>query len=205
MINEHDIKDMDTNGIMLEYYNTYGSSPTTSKKKDSPMSVMHMVEDFAFTTGQQNKYALYMTLIDEEYGEWYESHYNEEELKELSDLVYVIYGYCSAMNHDLDKAIRRVKRDKPMRLCNDLEVEAAYEAWKKVEFEADEPKLLANLVYVIYGYANAKGYGLDEALRRVHANNLGRCIQPDGSIHRREDGKIIKNKDYPKVRLDDIV
>jgi len=71
--------------------------------------------------------------------------------------------------------------------------------------EVEELKELADLVYVIYGYANAKGYNLDEALRRVHANNLGRCIQPDGSIHRREDGKIIKNKDYPKVRLDDIV
>ena len=71
--------------------------------------------------------------------------------------------------------------------------------------KVEELKELADLVYVIYGYANAIGYNLDEALRRVHANNLGRCIQPDGSIHRREDGKIIKNKDYPKVRLDDIV
>jgi NTP pyrophosphatase (non-canonical NTP hydrolase) len=71
--------------------------------------------------------------------------------------------------------------------------------------EVEELKELADLVYVIYGYANARRYDLDEALRRVHVNNLGRCIQPDGSIHRREDGKIIKNKDYPKVKLDDIV
>jgi len=205
MITDHDIKDMDTNGIMWEYYNTYCSPPTLTKNKDDQMSVMHMVEDFAFVTKQQNEFALYMTLIDEEYKEWYESHYKEEELKELSDLVYVIYGYCNAMNHDLDKAIRRVKKDKSVRLCNGLEVEAAYEAWEKVEFEADEPKLLADLVYVIYGYANACGYDLDEAIRRVHANNLGRCVQPDGSILRREDGKIIKNKVYPKVDLSDLV
>ena len=81
-----------------------------------------------------------------------------------------------------------------------------YQEWLlDVQTDEEELKELADLVYVIYGYANAKGYNLDEALRRVHANNLGRCIQPDGSIHRREDGKIIKNKDYPKVRLDDIV
>lgn len=69
----------------------------------------------------------------------------------------------------------------------------------------DDLKELADLVYVVYGYANACGYDLDEAIRRVHVNNLGRCVQPDGSIIRREDGKIIKNKDYPKVELGDLV
>jgi len=68
-----------------------------------------------------------------------------------------------------------------------------------------ELKELADLVYVIYGYANARGWDLDEALYRVHENNLGRMYQPDGSIKRREDGKIVKNPDYPKVSLDDLV
>ena len=81
-----------------------------------------------------------------------------------------------------------------------------YQEWLlDSQTEVEELKELADLVYVIYGYANARRYDLDEALRRVHANNLGRCIQPDGTILRREDGKIIKNKDYPKVKLDDIV
>jgi predicted HAD superfamily Cof-like phosphohydrolase len=60
-------------------------------------------------------------------------------------------------------------------------------------------------VYVIYGYANARGWDLDEALYRVHSNNLGRMYQPDGSIKRREDGKIEKNDSYPKVDLGDLV
>jgi NTP pyrophosphatase (non-canonical NTP hydrolase) len=70
-----------------------------------------------------------------------------------------------------------------------------------------EPQLkeLADLVYVIYGYANAAGYNLDEAIKRVHYNNLGRCLQPDGSIKRRYDGKIEKNPLYPKVELGDLV
>jgi hypothetical protein len=70
---------------------------------------------------------------------------------------------------------------------------------------AEELKELADLVYVCYGYANAMGYNLDEALRRVHENNLGRCLQPDGSVKRRADGKILKNEDYPKVKLDDLI
>lgn len=36
-------------------------------------------------------------------------------------------------------------------------------------------------------------------------DDLGRCIQPDGTIQRRADGKILKNKDYPKVNLEDLV
>jgi len=68
-----------------------------------------------------------------------------------------------------------------------------------------ELKELADLVYVIYGYANAMGWDLEEALQRVHDNNVGRCIQPDGTVKRRDDGKILKNKDYPKVDLGDLV
>lgn len=69
----------------------------------------------------------------------------------------------------------------------------------------DELKELSDLVYVIYGYANARGWNLDEAIKRVHENNIGRCVQPDGSIKRREDGKILKNPDYPAVDLSDLV
>jgi hypothetical protein len=71
--------------------------------------------------------------------------------------------------------------------------------------DPEELKELADLVYVIYGYAHSKGWDLDEALLRVHTNNVGRMYQPDGTIKRREDGKIIKNPDYPKVNLEDLV
>lgn len=69
----------------------------------------------------------------------------------------------------------------------------------------EELKELADLLYVIYGYANARGWDVEEAFRRVHENNIGRMYQPDGTIKRREDGKIMKNPDYPKVALGDLV
>lgn len=68
-----------------------------------------------------------------------------------------------------------------------------------------ELKELSDLVYVCFGYALAMGWDLTEAINRVHRNNIARCIQPDGSIQRREDGKIIKNPDAPKVDLGDLV
>ena len=120
-----------------EYYN--GVKPET-------MTTTDMVREFAEVTGQEPNEYLYAALMDEEYKEWQAADSDGEELKELADLVYVIYGY-----------------------------------------------------------ANAKGYNLEAAVRRVHENNLGRCLQPDGTIKRRADGKILKNKDYPKVNLGDLV
>lgn len=69
----------------------------------------------------------------------------------------------------------------------------------------EELKELADLVYVIANYCRVMGWDLDEAIRRVHENNMGRMYQPDGSIKRREDGKIIKNHEYPAVYLEDLV
>jgi predicted house-cleaning noncanonical NTP pyrophosphatase (MazG superfamily) len=84
-----------------------------------------------------------------------------------------------------------------------------YQEWLKEFSEFGVPvkelKELADLVYVIYGYANVRHWNLDEAIKRVHQNNIGRCVQPDGSIKRRADGKIIKNPDFPAVVLDDLV
>lgn len=70
---------------------------------------------------------------------------------------------------------------------------------------SNELKELGDLVYVAFNYARVKGYDLEEALKRIHKNNMGRMVQPDGTILRRDDGKIIKNKDYPKVNLEDLV
>ena len=74
---------------------------------------------------------------------------------------------------------------------------------------AEEPELelkeMADLLYVLYGYAKVQGYNLDKAVKRVHENNMGRMYQPDGTIKRREDGKVIKNPDYPQVNLEDLV
>ena len=80
-----------------------------------------------------------------------------------------------------------------------------FEEWVGEFAPVPELKELADLLYVIYGYANARGWDVEEALRRVHKNNMGRMYQSDGTIKRRADGKIEKNKDYPKVDLSDLV
>tara|TARA_R110000822_G_scaffold303224_1_gene427806 strand:+ start:133 stop:489 length:357 start_codon:yes stop_codon:yes gene_type:complete len=109
-----------------------------------------MVREYAEVSQQEGKEDLYRALIDEEYFELQQEMY-----------------------HDIS-----------------------------TEYELKE---MADLIYVLYGYARVKGYNLDKALERIHQNNMGRMYQPDGTILRRDDGKVLKNKDYPKVELGDLV
>lgn len=54
---------------------------------------------------------------------------------------------------------------------------------------------LADMVYVIYGMALECGIDLDAVLAEVHRSNLSK-LMPDGSVRRREDGKILKGPDF---------
>ena len=69
----------------------------------------------------------------------------------------------------------------------------------------NELKELADLVYVSFGYAESLGWDLDEALRRVHKNNMERCVWPDGIIRKNSSGKVLKNPEAAQVELGDLV
>lgn len=78
--------------------------------------------------------------------------------------------------------------------------------------EENRLKELTDILYVSYGliysaidYAEKQGWDIAEAFLRVHENNLARVTQPDGSIKRREDGKILKIDNPPKVILSDLL
>ena len=71
------------------------------------------------------------------------------------------------------------------------------------EPEANQLKELADLVYVAFQYAVARGWELDEALLRVHQSNLSKLV--NGVPLRREDGKVLKGPNYRPPYLDDLV
>ena len=54
---------------------------------------------------------------------------------------------------------------------------------------------LADLVYVVYGMAIESGMNLDSVLAEVQASNLSK-LMPDGSVKRREDGKVLKGPNF---------
>jgi predicted HAD superfamily Cof-like phosphohydrolase len=87
-------------------------------------------------------------------------------------------------------------------------IQEEYDEWQSEYLhntKGPQLKELADLVYVVYGYASGGGWDLEQALQRVHENNLGRCVQDDGTILRSDEGKIIKNPKYHKVNLEDLV
>ena len=62
------------------------------------------------------------SLIDEEWSEFHESFHlgtDEEELKELCDLVYVCYQYAANLGWDLDEAMDRVHKSNMSKLGED--------------------------------------------------------------------------------------
>ena len=141
MINIEDLKDMGYVDDQLDFWQYW-----EPQANPADMTPQQMVQEFIKVSGQIADPQLYNDLIREEYDEWYNAFKPVDEVKELADLVYVIYGYAEAM-----------------------------------------------------------GYNLDKALFKVHDNNMGRMFQPDGTIKRRGDGKIVKNPDYPKPDLGDCV
>lgn len=93
---------------------------------------------------------------------------------------------------------------------NDIAVLDLQESFIREEFDEfidsepdseNELKELADLVYVCYQFAAAKGWDLDEALDRVHASNLSKLV--DGKPVKNSDGKVIKGPNYkPPILVD---
>jgi predicted HAD superfamily Cof-like phosphohydrolase len=63
---------------------------------------------------------------------------------------------------------------------------------------------LADLVYVVYGYAATYGWDLDKALRRVHWSNMSK-LGLDGKPLKNETGKVIKGPNYKQPDLTNLV
>lgn len=81
-------------------------------------------------------------------------------------------------------------------------------------FETDEDKLveiadgLADINYYIYDFAARHGINLHPVFQAVHKANMDKRF-PDGTFHRREDGKVIKplgweEPDVRKIMKDQI-
>lgn len=109
---------------------------------------------------------------------------------------------------DMVTEFAQVTEQEPSEVLYATLIQEEFEEWRSSYLHNDklnELKEMADLVYVVYGLAAARGWNMDEAVRRVHENNLGRVVQDDGTIKRRDDGKIIKNPNAPKIELEDLL
>ena len=83
------------------------------------------------------------------------------------------------------------------------ELKAEYEEELFGAKQIDQLKELADLVFVCYQYAAARGWDLDTAMRRVFESNMSKLV--DGKPLRRADGKVMKGPNYQPPILDDLV
>lgn len=83
------------------------------------------------------------------------------------------------------------------------EFEDEYNAELEGGLKINQLKELADLVFVCYQYAAARGWDLDTAMRRVFESNMSKLV--DGKPLRRSDGKVMKGPNYQPPILDDLV
>lgn len=83
------------------------------------------------------------------------------------------------------------------------ELEDEYNAEFEDGFHINQLKELADLVFVCYQYAAARGWDLDTAMRRIFESNMSKLV--DGKPIRRADGKVLKGPNYQPPILDDLV
>ena len=63
---------------------------------------------------------------------------------------------------------------------------------------------LADLLYVVYGAALEYGIPLDEVVAEVHRANMSK-LDTDGSVIRRDDGKVLKGPNYKAPDLESLL
>ena len=123
--------------------------------------------------------------------------------------------YDDCYNHLANAYVFRTFMDQPVYTddpgIEDLQLDLIAEEYHEM-LDAFDSKLcsrteclkeLADLVYVCYQLAAAKGWNLDEALERVHSSNMSKLV--DGKPLRREDGKVLKGPNYQPPSLSDLV
>lgn len=149
------------------------------------MNVEQMLIEYIRTSEGSLDPRLWIKLVEEEKKELdnaIENEGREEVLKELTDLMYVTIGFNIVASGP--EQLGLFSKDEHKKLLEILE---------------DASKSHSRGQTVV---GECNWY---EAFKRVHENNMGRMFQEDGSIKRRKDGKIIKNRKYPKVKLGDLL
>ncbi|GGX60709.1 hypothetical protein GCM10010515_30630 [Streptomyces fructofermentans] len=63
---------------------------------------------------------------------------------------------------------------------------------------------LADVVYIAYGTALVHGIDLDEVIAEIHRSNMTK-LGPDGRVHRRADGKVLKGDHYRAPDVSEIL
>ncbi len=177
--------------------------PDPSIREPDLTLVAKLYEEFHLAYGVcngQEAVRLYTKLLEEEHEEWIEAYYSMEvpeyeELKELADVLYVTLGLAYGLEYKLTKAEKFSPREYYDYSITDIISEVASGKYDR--------STISQLIYCLFGYADAMGWDLLEAFKRVHASNMSK-LGEDGKPIRRADGKVLKGPNYTLPDLEDL-
>lgn len=69
------------------------------------------------------------------------------------------------------------------------------------ETQEDELDAVCDMLYVLIGLANSRGYDITGAFREVHRSNMSKVDPSTGKVLKREDGKILKPSTFSPPHL----
>lgn len=126
--------------------------------------------------------------------------------------------YSAAVREFAIKAGQRIDADYWDRELRDFRRRLIKEEFEELEYELFRDRLpndremkvnaakeMADLLYVVFGAAEALNIPIDEVFRRVHENNMTKFVPDEnGNFQKRADGKIVKRPGHKPVDLSDL-
>ena len=145
-------------------------------------------------------------MINSEYYDSYEDYKEQGRVRKMTPLQ-MVREFATTMGQPLDQPsmFDEEAYDPELEGLRFGLISEEFQEFEDAPDKENQLKELADIVYVAYGYAATYGIDLDAILVDVHINNMARCIWPDGTIHRSDEGKILKNPDHPKLSLEKYV
>src|SRR5690606_38405312 len=130
-----------------------------------------------------------------------------DEMRALADEVEYRPSVLVREFHDafgVERGVTDQNRELRARLIAE-EAQEAVDALKAEPLDREAvAKELADLLVVTYGTADVLGFALVEAFRREYDSNMSK-LGPDGSVIRRDDGKVIKCPYYREPDMSEAV
>lgn len=125
----------------------------------------------------------------------HDAAWGKEEIMEISNFEKV------REFHDAFGVTRPTRPTLPPQEVIDLRIELIREEFEelKVALAAGDivgaADAVADLLVVVYGSGDVFGMDVDRLFSEVHRSNMSKLL-PDGSVLKREDGKVLKGPDY---------
>ena len=146
--------------------------------------LLRMRKEFEEVFGTPKSYALSVDLVEEELSEFIEelanNGVNENLIKEYSDVIYVVIGLLSNLEA--------------------VEMKDSTHYWIQSAWE-ENAKVANRVASVAWEFFTTED--VLKAFTEVHRSNMSK-INADGTIHRREDGKVLKPDTYSKADVSEI-